>query len=434
MRKYFSYLFVFFLLLKFSVFPAIGSEDYFIPDYLKFENATYKSNIKTVTLAPDNAPLSFPIIELNSLDQLLLGFDDLEADRKTYNYTLIHCDASWNPSNLVHSEYLAGFSEEQILDYRFSFNSIQRYTHYSLFFPTEGIKITKSGNYIIKVFQDYEAGNLVFTRRFLVYDKKVDINGTARAATIINDRYTKQEIDFSINNPEFEINDPFENLKVILLQNQRFDNAITKLKPTFTKPGQLVYDYDEGNVFWAGNEFRYFEDRVFNSPNEKVAKYVFDANKQNNVYLLPEDKRTFKRYSSMRDINGNFLIQTTSGYDGATEADYAYVHFYLPSESRLPQSDVYVFGALTNWKYLPEFKMTYDSTAKAYVVAPFLKQGYYNYIFVDLKSNSNVASEGTFESNHFETENDYYILVYYRVFGTYYDQLIGYKRINSVGR
>ena len=418
-----------FMFALFNCAQAI--DDYYQPDYIKFDNVVYRPNIKTVQLAPENASFAFPVLELNSNELLQLSFDDLDADRKTYSYSLVHCDANWNPSNLVHSEYITGYNDEQIQDYRFSFNSIQRYTHYSLYFPSEGMKITKSGNYLIKVFQDYEPNNLVLTRRFVVFDRKVDINATAHAATIISDRYTKQEVDFTIVNSEFEINDPYENLKVVLLQNQRFDNAITKLKPTFTKPGQLVYDMDEGNVFWAGNEYRYFEDRVFNSPNERVAKYAFDSAKQNHIYLLPEEKRTFRRYSTMRDINGNFLIQTTNNYDGATDADYAFVHFYLPCDAPLIGSDVYLFGAMTDWKYLPEFKMTYNSTSKAYIAAPYLKQGFYNYAFVELKSDSNVALEGTFESNHFETENDYYILVYYRTFGTYYDQLIGYKRINS---
>lgn len=416
------------------VLPHKSTEDYFTPDYLRFENIIYKENIKTVQLAPSGAELAFPIIELNGEDKLQLSFDDLDADRKTYNYTLIHCDASWNPTNMVRSDYLSGFNDELITDYKFSFNSIQRYTHFNLVFPTDGIKITKSGNYIIKVFQDYDEQNVVLTRRFLVYDKKVDVVGSAKVATIINDRYTKQEVDFNINNPDFEINDPFENLKVTLLQNQRFDNAITSLKPTFTKPGQLVYDYDEGNVFNGGNEFRYFEDKVFNAPNERISRFVFDEKKQNNVYLLPEEKRAFKRYSSMRDINGSYVIRTLAGYDGDTDGDYAYVHFSLPCVEPLQNAEVYVFGALSNWNYLPEFKMNYDTTFSTYVASPYLKQGYYNYSYVVLKNGETIADESTFEANHYETENDYYILVYYKTFGTYYYQLIGYKRLNSTGK
>jgi hypothetical protein len=38
------------------------------------------------------------------------------------------------------------------------------------------------------------------------------------------------------------------------------------------------------------------------------------------------------------------------------------------------------------------------------------------------------------EGNFWDTENDYCIYVYHRKFGTYYDQLIGCKKINSLKR
>lgn len=418
----------------FASHPKQAIDDYYTPDYLRFENYTYKPYIATVQLFPESSELSFPIIGFNSGERLQLSFDDLDADLKNYNYTVVHCDANWKPTQWNYSEYITGFHDEVISDYVYSANTIQSYTHYTLLFPTEGLKITKSGNYVLKVFQDNDEQNCVLTRRFMLCDKKVEIAGTARAATIISDRYSKQEIDFTINNPQFEMNDPYQSLKVTILQNHRFDNAITGLKPTFTKPGQLVYDVDEGNVFTAGNEFRFFEDKQFRAVNEKIAKYVFDENKQNNIYLLPDESRSIKRYSTQRDINGNFLIRTIAGANAATEADYAFVHFYLPATEPIKNADVYVFGAMSNWSYLPDFKMEYDSSVAAYKALPFLKQGYYNYEYVVLPTGKNVADESTFEGSHYETENDYYILAYYQTFGTYYDQLIGFKRVNSAGR
>ena len=35
------------------------SDDYYIPDYLQFDNVVYKKNIKTVLLFPETAELSF---------------------------------------------------------------------------------------------------------------------------------------------------------------------------------------------------------------------------------------------------------------------------------------------------------------------------------------------------------------------------------------
>ena len=414
--------------------PKKMMDDYFRPDYLQFDNVIYKNNIKTVLLSPVGNELGFPIIAFNSNEKLNLSFDDLDADRKTYNYTVIHCDAAWNPTNLTYTEYIDGYHDELITEYKYSFNTIQTYTHFNLVFPTEGLRLKKSGNFIIKVFLDYNEDSVVFTKRFMVYDKKVELEASAKAATIISDRYSKQEIDFTINNGQYQLNDPYDNVRVTLIQNQRFDNAITTLQPQYVKENQLVYDYDEGNVFNAGNEFRYFDDKNFRAASEKVNKYIFDAQRVNNIYLIPEEKKAYKRYVTQSDINGNFVVRTLQGYDGATDADYAQVHFYLPYDQAIANADVYVFGACSNWKYLPEFKMNYDTAFKAYTAAAFLKQGYYNYEYVVLKDNQKIADESIIEGNHFETENDYYILIYYKAFGTYYDQLIGYKKLNTAGR
>ena len=35
------------------------------------------------------------------------------------------------------SQYISGFIDDRIKDYEFSFNTLQKYTHYSFSFPTE---------------------------------------------------------------------------------------------------------------------------------------------------------------------------------------------------------------------------------------------------------------------------------------------------------
>ena len=62
----------------------------------------------------------------------------------------------------------------------------------------------------------------------------------------------------------------------------------------------------------------------------------------------------------------------------------------------------------------------------------FLKQGYYNYQYVYIKDGKAQADETMLEGNHWETENDYSIYVYHRKIGTYYDQLVGIKKLNSI--
>ena len=72
--------------------------------------------------------------------------------------------------------------------------------------------------------------------------------------------------------------------------------------------------------------------------------------------------------------------------------------------------------------------MTYDENKGIYQASLLLKQGWYDYQY-GLKS-----SEGwnlkKIEGEHFQTENEYEIFVYYREMGSRYDELIGYTILN----
>ena len=58
------------------------------------------------------------------------------------------------------------------------------------------------------------------------------------------------------------------------------------------------------------------------------------------------------------------------------------------------------------------------------------QQGFYNYKFVVLDSYGNL-NEGAISGNHWQTENNYKVIVYYRPLGGRYDQVIGYGGANS---
>ena len=115
--------------------------------------------------------------------------------------------------------------------------------------------------------------------------------------------------------------------------------------------------------------------------------------------------------------------------DEDTEAEYVVVHFTLKSP-RLPGGDVYVSGQWDNGFPDPRCLMRYDERLGAYEVGVPLKQGYYNYQFLQLDSNGRGRTERT-DGNFYETENEYVILVYHRPQGERYDALVAYERIRS---
>src|SRR3990172_2462469 len=284
-------------------------DEYYKKEYPRFENYIYKDNIKTALLHKEGWQLSFPVIELNSNEKVKLSFDDLDAGTKNYYYTIIHCSADWEPSEIRETEYIEGFTENQISDYKYSFNTMQNYTHYNLIIPNEDISITKSGNYLLKVFLNKDPENVVLSGRFMVVDRKVTIQAKVKQATSVNDRNYKHEIDFTIIHTGYDIADPYGDIKVIITQNDRWDNAIKNLKPLFVRNNELIYDHDEDNVFPAGNEYRHFDIKSLRYQSERIKKIMYEQSdtlpvKKNHVYLLDDESRSFKRYSTDRDING----------------------------------------------------------------------------------------------------------------------------------
>jgi hypothetical protein len=423
--------FCFLLMVSLPLVSQQKTDDYYAPGGIRYEDYVYQKNIKSVQLQDPNFELSQPLINLRSTETLQLSFDELGSDLQSYSYTFIHCNANWEPSDLMSSEYIDGFAENAVNDYRFSTNTIQKYIHYHAIFPTNATRFLKSGNYLLKVYKENNADDLVLTRRFMVYDNKLSIAAHVSPASIIEDRNYKQEIDFTIDHTGYPITNPYSDLKITLLQNSHWINSKSGLKPVFVKDEQLVYDHDQENVFFGGNEFHNFDIKSLRYHSEHVASIKNDS-LSNHVILLADEKRAFKQYSTQRDINGNFVIKTQEGTNSEVDADYCWVSFFLPYNDILTDGNLYVFGAYNGWRCTPENLMHYNVHRMGYECTLFLKQGYYNYEYVFFKDDQQEIDEMLIEGSHSATENDYCILVYYRFPGTFYDQLIGVKRLNSL--
>ncbi len=392
-----------------------------------FENKIYKTNIHTVLLHPRDFELSSPIIALNSGEQLKLSFDDFSSTINSYTYTLQHCTPDWKSSTIWQSDYLKGFYDFAISNYEFSFNTFQKYIHFSENFPNENMQITKSGNYIIKVYQDGDPENAVLTMRFMVVDNQLGIEVNEHPSSIPGDQYTRHEVDFNILPQQVNVTDPYSELKVVLLQNYNWNSAITTLKPKFNNGEVFSYNYDGENNFDAGNEFRYFDIRSLRFQSERISDYV-QIDGLYHTILKPDEKRNFLQYRLYTDFDGMRTIDVQEGSKDAVEADYSPVHFTLKSDS-IANAEIYVYSALTNWQIIPEAKMKFNAEEKTYTHTLLCKQGYYNYKYAVVKNGK--FDENYLEGNFYATENVYQVLVYFKsVIGDYW-QLMGTSLVKS---
>ncbi|MEN8225905.1 MAG: DUF5103 domain-containing protein [Bacteroidota bacterium] len=411
-------------------FPLFGQdEDYFSEDYIRHKDYIYKENIKSVELFQEGWRMSPPVVKLNGGQQLILSFDDLDADIKEYHYTIIHCDAMWQPSDLLKSEYIKGFTEDEITDYAFSFNTLQTYTNYRLSFPTDYMAWTKSGNYILKVFEYEELdSNVILTGRFMVTDQKVSISGEIVPPVKIEDRNYRQQLEFEINTGRYYIPNPYRDLKVMVYQNWRRDNAVNNIQPRMVVGNRLDYSFLSDLIFDGGNEFRNFDIKSLKYQSERIAMIDYDY-RGNQIYLHTDKRRTFKQYVFDEDLNGRYYQEKEGTEFSDTEGDYTYVHFTMPYDHPLVNGNLYIFGALTRWDFTDEAMLRYDYEENMYKTSLYLKQGYYNYAYVFLEDGTEAGDMTLIEGNHWETGNEYMILVYYREPGTSYDQMVGIEYI-----
>lgn len=405
----------------------LASQDdaYFQGNFVRNDNATYRETIQTVLLFKAGFELSPPIIQLNTDERLLLSFDDLDMSYKSYKYTLIHCDVYWNPSQLQQIEYLEGYYEDNINEYKYSYNTTTKYINYKLIFPTDYLKIKKSGNYILKVFVDSpDDQNVVITRRFLVYEPLVTVNCRINKAMDLNNRYTHQQVDFKILAPYYNITEVYRDLHVFVMQNGRWDNIIYNIRPRMITGTEYDYTMQRELAFPGGNEFRYLDMKTLKYNTDRMRSLQYQADGYH-VYVLTDTPRSQGPYLTESDINGRRLISVNQARDPYTEADYAWVHFLLPYYPVLAEGNLYVSGSFSDWQYTAVNKMTYNFDLKAYEAKILLKQGYYNYAYAFLENRSKVGDITFIEGSHWETENEYAILVYHRIQGEYYDRLIG---------
>jgi len=235
---------------------------------------------------------------------------------------------------------------------------------------------------------------------------------------------TRQEVDFTINTAGFRIDSPYQDIKVVILQNWRWDNALTTLKPYMVRNEVLDYNFDNGtNQFDGLNEFRRFDLKSMKFLSERVREITYDDT-MFYAKLWDSPKRVYKEYTIDDDINGKFLLKTEDEPSVSNYGEYAYVKFFLPYEAPVVEGNLYVARGFNCWQYCPENKMQYNYRRKGYEASILFKQGYYNYLYVMLPNNSKTGDASWVEGNHSETRNGYTILVYHRSRGELYDELI----------
>ncbi len=381
----------------------------------------------TIQLYPKGNEIGLPVIVLNNQKALQLEFDILGEDAPYLYFEIQHFNFDWTKQDLNSLDFITGFSTGSIDNYEFSFNTSQLYTHYQLEFPNEQTKFKASGNYKILVYED-DPENILFEKRFYVTEQSVQIAGVVDNSISASSYESEHEISFTVDYRSIQANNPRNDFKANVQQNQRLDNELKNIEVTRMGTQQLIFDNPFKQTMLAGNEFRWFNTESIRYKNEAVAEIMSDHNPVD-VWLYPDQPRYKSKFIEWNDYNGQYVINFKEGRRPDIEADYVNVHFTFENLPNLAGKEVYVFGALTDWQIKPEAKLNLNARQNLLESTLFLKQGNYDYQYLVKDGNQYtvVPTEGSF----YRTENNYIVYCYYSPFGARFDRLVGLQVLSS---
>ncbi len=392
----------------------------------------YKPYIATAQLYGYGNQQQLPVYRLNSTDRLQLEFDDMEGSLKNYYYAFVLCDYNWKQVNLNPFDYTKGFTQNRIITYRYSSIAFTKYTHYQAVLPDRNSVPTRSGNYLLKVFLDGDTSKLVFTKQMLVVESKTLI--TAKVVQAMSPQYfkTHQRLDLSVLlSKDLNAFSAVQQVKAVILQNNRWDIAQRDVMPSFNRGNELIYSMEKTGLFPGGKEWRWLDLRSFRLQSDRVDSAYYGKT-STEIFLKPDVDRSTQRYVYFPDYNGMYSVMTYESINPFWQGDYATVHFNFasPNGEAYKGWSLYLSAAFTGYALNDQWKMKFNESSRFYENTAFMKQGYYNYQYI-LVNDASPSEKKVLEGDYWETENNYTVLIYYKSFTDRVDQLIGISEIDS---
>ncbi len=404
----------------------------FLPDWsLPQENqglTFYPDGIAGIQIAPLAAPDNYPVIRLNSEEQILLSFDDLYGEVAPFHYQIRHVNPDNETSQLFPYEYQTGFERNPITSYQFSRNTHQSYVHYELKLPNEEVSLLLSGKYAVDVLESADAETPLFTRYFYVSEQGAEVEMTVQPSSFPELMRSHQELGLKISTRE-ALMEPFSRVQLHVVQNNNPYNARKDLQPSFVQGKDFVYR-DVSKMQWpGGNEFRFFNTNDHRYKPSQVFEISF-LNNRFHFFLEPSVVRQFKRFEAYSDFDGRFRIDNAHAENPQLEADYVQVHFALPMDAPLVNEEIFILGQMNEWQVEKKYQLEYNYRTKRYEKSVYLKQGYYNYLYAVRPLDSDSLDFERLEGSHAQTGNMYQLYLFYEDPARYV-RLIHFQTVHS---
>lgn len=383
------------------------------------DNRIFSPRVKSLTSTVGGDWLNRPVLTLGSSDRLAIGFDEMSHDVRRLTYHLEHCEADWSTSeDIFESDWLQGFNDNPIEDYRNSINTTVLYTHYQLSIPNDHCALKLSGNYRLTVFDEDDDNERLLEVEFYVAEPLMTVAVTASTNTDIDHNASHQQLSFSVGYNDLRVNSPDDELYTVVMQNWRSDNARINVRPNLQNHLGASWQHNRQLIFDAGNEFHKFEVLDVKHTTMGLDRIEWDGHY---YQAYPFTATVRRNYLTDVDADGAFCIRNSDRSESDYTCDYVWVNFSLEAP---PQGDIYLSGHWATDYQRQTYQMQYDTLSGTYRHALLLKQGYYSYQYLT-PAGTNPPSEGNF----FQTENRYQVLVYYKETGARTWRLVGYRAL-----
>ncbi len=383
----------------------------------------FRRDVRTLSVRnPDNF-MAPPLVRLGTSDRIFINFDIIGEQHEYLRYRLVHCNADWQPSRLVDSEFLDGFNEGEIEDYGYSSNTFVHYVNYNLELPNRDMQPLVSGNYLVQVYPEGEPDDVMLQARFSVTENSMGVEGgvTSRTDRGFNTEY--QQLSFAVDASGMDVLNPYQDFVVTIMQNNRPETMRVLTHPMRVEGKVAVFEHDPALVYNAGDEYRRFETVRADYAGMHTDSVKFGGSNWH-AYLSPDSPRAGRDYVFDSTQHGRFMIDEYNSSDPDLGADYVTVHFTLDAPEVIG-GDVYVDGDFALHRFSDSNRMRYDYGTRLYTAEIPLKQGSYNYQYVVVPKGGGVPDASPIEGNKYETRNEYLVQVFLRTPGARADRLVG---------
>lgn len=391
----------------------------------------FNDRFKTLEVKVEGNEMLPPVINLSGNDRIIISFDELGDEVSYLRYSLVHCNATWQPSGLLESEFLQGFNEGSVTDYSFSEVTTLHYVHYRIELPNDDMRFTVSGNYLLKVYFENNPDDVLLQARFMVDEGIVNTIASVSSITDVDYNDKHQQVSVTVDAKDVPVHNIYNDLIVAVAQNGRTDNVVYLTIPQRVSDRKVIYEHMRQLIFPAGNEYRRFENVSVNFPSMRIAETVY-VDPYYHAAVETDYPRAEEPYYYDETQKGRFKVHEYNSADPDVGADYVMTHFMLEMP-QLNGADVFLDGDFTERRFDPRSLMHYDNYAHAYKAAVLLKQGSYNYQYLVVPTGSSVGTTAPVEGDFYNTSNEYLVTVYLRTPGARYDRLVGSTMIITNG-